>query len=354
MQAYKRYRYRGKEVCVFPIDVMKCTQIAGLDKNGNFVDTTSHDGTYAYDFAGYEIGEKRTIYAPVTVTCTQIEITPAERGNRAWFVSNEPVKTPSGDKYVYFYLIHDNDVSDLVINQVYKQGTPIYTMGTAGDVTGVHVHIEAKTGSNYPGVDINEYETWHMIGNEQIQTLFYSNDTDIVNGDIGTGEFKEFVFGDFVPYENGWNYHKSETYYVENMQKVTGWKKVDNCWYFFNPASGENHKDGHDAGEMLTGWQWLDDHWYFFGEGGIMQTGWVWSTAYQAWYYFYTSGSEAGQMAKSAWIENIYYVLSDGKMAKNCQILYNGKYYAFNNSGECLNTSGQTSPYNTTTYPIKS
>ena len=106
---------------------------------------------------------------------------------------------------------------------------------------------------------------------------------------------------------------------------------------------------------MLTGWVWLDDHWYFFNpENGMMQTGWVWSKAYQAWYYFYTSGSEAGQMAKSAWIENIYYVLSNGMMAKNCQILYNGKYYAFNNSGECLNTSGQTSPYNTTTYPIKS
>ena len=26
-------------------------------------------------------------------------------------------------------------------------------------------------------------------------------------------------------------------------------------------------------------------------------------------------------MAKSAWFENIYYVLSDGKMAKNCKII---------------------------------
>lgn len=299
MQAYKRYRCRGKEVCMFPIDMMKCTQIAGLDKDGNFVDTYTHDGTYAYDFAGYVLGEKRTIYAPVTVKCTNIETTPVDRGNRAWFVSTEPVETPSGVKHVYFYLIHDNDVSDLAVNKVYKQGTPIYTMGDAGRADGVHVHIEAKSGNTYPGLAENTHEVWHMIGNEQLQTLFFANETDIVNGNIGTGTFEEFTFGAFTPYENGWNYHKSETYYVENMLTVTDWKKVDNCWYFFNPASGTNHKAKHDTGEMLTGWQWLDEHWYFFGESGVMQTGWVWSAAWEGWYYLYTSGAEAGQMAVS-------------------------------------------------------
>lgn len=334
MQAYKRYRYRGKEVCMFPIDVMNCTQTAGLDKNGNFVDTLTHDGTYAYDFVGYYSGEKRIIYAPVTVKCTKIETTPEDRGNRAWFVSTEPVETPSGAKYVYFYLIHDNDVSDIAVNEVYKQGTPIYTMGDAGVAKGIHVHIEAKSGDTYPGLEKNTYEVWHMIGNEQLQTLFFSNETDIINGNIGTGAFEEFTFGAFVPYENGWNYHKSETYYVENMTTVTGWKKIDNCWYYFNPASGVNHKNDHDIGEMLTGWQWLDSHWYFFGEGGVMQTGWVWSSAYQAWYYFYTSGSEAGQMAVSTWIEEeVYYVGSDGKMYKGGIFTIDGVRYSFDNSG---------------------
>lgn len=71
-------------------------------------------------------------------------------------------------------------------------------------------------------------------------------------------------------------------YYVENHACATGWKKVDNCWYFFNPASGNNHKNDYETGEMLTGWVWLDDHWYFFNpENGMMQTGWVWSKAYQ-------------------------------------------------------------------------
>ena len=226
---------------------------------------------------------------------------------------------------------------------------------------GLNTYYFTSDGTRYD-YEVDNYvkSSWSLIANEPIQSIFYINDTDI-KSDIpyvtGVPAWKTFDLGPFDPSNksDGWYKHNGKQYYVENHACATGWKKVDNCWYFFNPASGNNHKNDYETGEMLTGWVWLDDHWYFFNpENGMMQTGWVWSKAYQAWYYFYTSGSEAGQMAKSAWIENIYYVLSNGMMAKNCQILYNGKYYAFNNSGECLNTSGQTSPYNTTTYPIKS
>lgn len=47
-----------------------------------------------------------------------------------------------------------------------------------------------------------------------------------------------------------------------------------------------------------------------------MQTGWVWSAAWQGGYYLYTSGAKAGQMAVSTWIDDVYYVGSDGKMYK--------------------------------------
>lgn len=43
MQGNKRYSYEGKEVCVFPIDMMNCSQTAGLDANGNLLQTLSHN-----------------------------------------------------------------------------------------------------------------------------------------------------------------------------------------------------------------------------------------------------------------------------------------------------------------------
>ena len=102
-----------------------------------------------------------------------IETTPADRGNRAWFVSTEPMKTPIGDEYIYFYLIHSEDVSNLVVGQEYKQGTPIYTMGRSGVATGIHVHIEAKTGNNHLSGSTNSEGVWHMNDNEPLQKLFF-------------------------------------------------------------------------------------------------------------------------------------------------------------------------------------
>ena len=41
---------------------------------------------------------------------------------------------------------------------------------------------------------------------------------------------------------------------------VTGWQKVADKWYFFNPISNGT------KGKMLTGWQWIDGYCYYFTE----------------------------------------------------------------------------------------
>ena len=43
---------------------------------------------------------------------------------------------------------------------------------------------------------------------------------------------------------------------------VTGWKKIDGYWYYFDVVNGS----------MLTGWQKIDNNWYYL-RSGVMVTG---------------------------------------------------------------------------------
>lgn len=382
------------ENCMLPFYGGFIGQGPGINSDGSTKVTYSHDGYRAIDVTPTD----KLVYAPCKVKCVyhdRISYTnenrePCQSAKLAVFTSVEKVKCPEFESVVTFLFTHGGEViptaygnleaSDIII---YNQGDLIYRTGVdAGIVNGKpqtldeHVHINVKLGTfstfNYVGVP--RYIT--LFDDVNIERVCYKREGDNIT------IFDYYTLPTFISVKddgqwNGWIADGSEWYYYKNGVKASGWLKTSDGtfyldpnngdamltgWfkegssnYYFNPKAGEaGHQEKYVGGVMLTGWQWIDEHWYLFGEGGVMQTGWVWSQAYQAWYYFYTSGAEAGQMAKATWIEDIYYVLSDGKMAKNCQIRHNGKYYAFNNSGACLNTAGQTTQYNTTTYPMKS
>ena len=355
----------GIEICLFPMEVLNCTQGAGFTVN-NTIDygSYSHCGAYAYDLMGQDTGIDPA-YAPVSVKVRKIENQEVGYGNRTWFSSIDKVKFPDGEiAYLHMYMVHcdDENMGHLAVNKSFAQGDIIFYEGTKGIGTGNHIHIEAMRSQSYtlPSLTrITEYDNnpylkgvVKMVGAEPIQKIFYLNGTvtnankagtkfaDKTFTDVphinGIPEFIEYTVGPFDPSNksDGWYMHNGKQYYVENHACATGWKKVNNCWYFFNPASGNNHKNDYETGEMLTGWVWLDDHWYYFNPAnGIMQTGWVWSSAWQGWYYLYTSGAEAGQMAVSTWIDKVYYVGSDGKMYKDGIFTVDGVRYSFDNSG---------------------
>ena len=75
---------------------------------------------------------------------------------------------------------------------------------------------------------------------------------------------------------------------------VSGWKMIDNVWYFFNTM--------HDGtfGRSLTGWQWIDGYCYCFAEDGKMYANTVTPDGYQV--------NENG-----AWVENGKAVYISGK-----------------------------------------
>lgn len=100
--------------------------------------------------------------------------------------------------------------------------------------------------------------------------------------------------------------------WVENGTPVTGWKFIDQNWYYF----GGN-------GKMVTGWQNIEGKWYYFNRNGAMQTGW--SKVDGKWYYLNGSGEMVTGWKKVAgyW----YYMNSQGVMQTGWLSYGNDKYY---------------------------
>lgn len=137
----------------------------------------------------------------------------------------------------------------------------------------------------------------------------------------------------------GWNKTEKGTFLLNGLNLVTGWKELDNQWYYMDESSkvriednwkqlsGKWYylgKDGqmargwlYDAGnwyflnpwsgDMATGWKQVNQNWYYLhAYNGAMQTGWHQMGAH--WYYMYPDG----HMASSETIDG-YTLNSDGR-----------------------------------------
>lgn len=119
------------------------------------------------------------------------------------------------------------------------------------------------------------------------------------NGAMITGWYKD-VFGDG---SCTWYY------FMPNGQSATGWNKIGNVWYYFEPDNGSMYADGlyfieegdrsvlycfDSSGAMLTGWYKPNneddsDIWYYFKSSGELATGW--QAINNKWYYFEDNGA---------------------------------------------------------------
>ena len=80
-------------------------------------------------------------------------------------------------------------------------------------------------------------------------------------------------------------------------QFLTGWQTIDGHKYYFD-----------ENGYRATGKTDIDRDSYFFDADGVMQTGW--QQADDGWYFF----DETGKMLTDVWVEDSYYLGSDGRM----------------------------------------
>lgn len=89
---------------------------------------------------------------------------------------------------------------------------------------------------------------------------------------------------------------------------VTGWRKIDGKWYFFDEKNGD----------MKKGWIFWDSSWFYLDpETGVMQTGWI------------------DYKQKRCYLE------PSGRALRNCARTIDGKTYQFDNNCYAMETSGE-------------
>lgn len=164
----------GYEVMLFPLEYMNISQGEG----GSY----SHAGTYQIDFMGWGANGRIThcpYYAPCTCRC--VGTTDLSANNRI-YQSTRAVHLANGTLgIVTFEVAHDNTPPHNV-NDVVNQGELLGYTGTAGNVTGDHVHLQCANGI-YAGWVQNQYGNWMLRNEMHIYDACYVNDTTIIDGE---------------------------------------------------------------------------------------------------------------------------------------------------------------------------
>ncbi len=187
-----------------------------------------------------------------------------------------------------------------------------------------------------------------------------------VNGAMKTGLFEvRYEYDDY----SIWCYADS------NGVLQSGWKKINNKWYYFDKdtkfmiqddsylINGKSYLFNED-GSLVSkaGWIRLGDLWYYANSDGTAYIGW--KKIDGSWYYlrpdygimatsacvidgvlytFNASGVNTGKVTKTGWYQNpktgyYYYIKSDGTGAVGWEKI-NGKWYYFASSGAMVTGS---------------
>lgn len=134
------------------------------------------------------------------------------------------------------------------------------------------------------------------------------------------------------------------TYYLDQTQGsnfgnlVTGWAKIDGCWYYFNTGD----KNEKEKGLMQTGWQQINGSMYHFNSSGRMDTGLTSIGGDSTYYYFDDSNSSSKGIMKTGWQEingSWYYFARKGDSGTEGQIemgwqYIDGSWYYLNKIGD--------------------
>ena len=140
------------QYAIYPFKTMRETQKIG----GLF----SHKGTYALDEGGKDTGIDN-LYAPCDL---KVVAKGSSSYNAVYYQSVSKVKFANGiEDYINFRTLHDNDISNIKVGQVFKQFSVIGQEGKRG-ATGSHTHLQVAKGV-YRGIYKNIYG-FYMLVNE--------------------------------------------------------------------------------------------------------------------------------------------------------------------------------------------
>lgn len=164
----------GYEVMLFPLEYLYMSQ----DEGGGY----SHAGTLQMDFLGWD-SQGRVYqcpyYAPCSCKCIAITDYPA---NNRIYESLDKVHLPDGTlSYITFETAHDNNPVTQ-IGTILTQGQLMGHTGTAGNVTGDHLHFQTAKGQYAGWEQVPPNNNWQLVNEMHIYEACYVNDTVIVQG----------------------------------------------------------------------------------------------------------------------------------------------------------------------------
>ena len=164
----------GYEVALFPMPYLYMTQ----DESGDF----SHAGTYNIDFVGYN-GSSVITNAPLYAPCKlRIRSLLTDGSNGLILDSVNKVHLPNGAlDYITLSVGHSNNPPSLTIGHVFEQGELFYTTGTAGYVTGDHVHVCVGQGAGGYLVQ-RSTGNWDLSNRIHMWEGLFVNNTVIIQG----------------------------------------------------------------------------------------------------------------------------------------------------------------------------
>lgn len=162
----------GIEDFLCPFEDMYITQ----GSNGGY----SHRGIMANDVRGKAAGVRYSYYAPCTCKCLK---TYPESGQVMWQSTNKVRFANGRIDYATFMTVHD-DSMDAKIGMVVSQGNQLGNMGTKGNATGVHCHIEVSQSSD-TGWTKNQYGIYHFNNEYDLDDCYFVDNTNIIKGNGG-------------------------------------------------------------------------------------------------------------------------------------------------------------------------
>lgn len=165
---------------MYPSKVIRITQKHGVG---------THKNNYAVDEAGIDGGISNLI-APFTGVVKKIYTSDA---NEVWLESSNKVEYADGTiDYMTIMLAHDNDVSNLWVGKVIKQGEVFYQEGTKGQATGNHVHFECAKGKFTGTGWYNDGVAWAINNGKRADQCLWIDDTYTIKDTKGY-TFKKVV-----------------------------------------------------------------------------------------------------------------------------------------------------------------
>ena len=164
----------GYEVMLFPLEYMYMSQ----DEGGGY----SHQGTLQIDFLGWGAnGRVYTCpyYAPCSCIC--VASTDPAANNRVWQSTNLVHLANGQLSYVTWECAHDNSPVSSV-GTTLSQGQLMGHTGTAGFVSGDHLHFQTALGTYAGWEQVPPNNNWQLRNEMHIYDACYVNDTVIVEG----------------------------------------------------------------------------------------------------------------------------------------------------------------------------